>query len=131
MSSQYLEDTQLLQPVTTGGKKLIRKCNKNKTGTRGRGKFLKNWSKQKPGYHQRTIMMKNCGKKCFLGPRKSFPICTKNTCKRNRKGVYAAYIRAEEYDTIAKRRNPKSQKYKRISAKARKLLNYTSKIDCK
>ena len=48
----------------------------------------KGWSKQKPTTHQRTIMLKKCGKKCFLGTKKSFPICTKNTCKINKKGLY-------------------------------------------
>ena len=43
------------------------------------------WSKQQPGAHQRTLMLKRCGKKCFLGPNKSFPICSKNTCKINKK----------------------------------------------
>lgn len=81
------------------------------------------WSKQKPSYHQRTNMLKTCGKKCFLGPRKSFPICTKNTCKRNRKGILSAYIRAQEYKTIRK-----SQKYRRISAKAYKLLHKPLKV---
>jgi len=42
-------------------------------------------------------MLKNCGKKCFLGPDKSFPICTKNTCKVNNKGIYAAYVRAKQW----------------------------------
>jgi len=63
-------------------------------------------------------MLKQCGKKCFLGPNKSFPICTRNTCKRNRKGVYAAYIRAEEYKTLRNK-----DKYRRISAKARRMLH--------
>jgi len=108
------------QIVRKGGrtmKKQIKKRMKNKTGTRGRGAFIKNWSKQQPGYHERTVMMKNCGQKCFLGPNKTFPICTKNTCKRNRKGIYAAYIRANEYITIKG-----SPKYRRISVKARKML---------
>ena len=90
---------------------------KNITGTRGRGTFIKNWSKQQPGYHDRTVMMKKCGKKCFLGPRKTFPICTRKTCKINRKGVYAAYMRDKEYITITGK-----QTYRRISAKARKML---------
>lgn len=89
-----------------------------KTGRRGRGAYLKNWSKQAPGYHERSNMLRSCGKKCFLGPNKTFPICTRNTCKINRKGVYAAYIRAQEYKTIKR----KSQKYPRISRKARALL---------
>jgi hypothetical protein len=120
---------QLNDNEIVGGKKMInllinkRKFNSkkrlNKTGTRGRGTFLRNWSKQTPSYHQRTNMLKTCGKRCFLGPRKTFPICTKNTCKRNKKGIYAAYIRAQEYITI----KPLSQKYRRISRKARKLLH--------
>lgn len=88
-----------------------------KTGTHGRGAFLRNWSKQQPGYHERTVMFRNCGQKCFLGPNKTFPICTRNTCKKNRKGVYAAYIRAKEYITITG-----APKYRRISSKAQKLL---------
>ena len=77
----------------------------------------KGWSKQKPTTHQRTTMMKRCGKKCFLGPNKSFPICKKNTCKISKKGVYAAYIRAREYSTIKG-----SRKYRNISKKAYRML---------
>ena len=59
------------------------------------------WSKQQPRGHQRTVMYKKCGKKCFLGPPKrphpSFPICTKGTCRVNTKGVYAAFVRAKEW----------------------------------
>lgn len=83
---------------------------------------LRGWSKQQPGYHQRTIMMSKCGKKCFLGPNKTFPICTKNTCKVNRKGLYAALIRAEEWKTLKG-----SQKYRKIAAKARRMLKRTKK----
>jgi len=73
----------------------------------------KGWSKKAPSYKQRTEMMKKCGRKCFLGPKKSFPICSKNTCKVNTKGVYAAYVRAREY------------KKTRIANKALKILNKT------
>jgi len=104
--------------------KTMRRRPKSITGIRGRGAFIKNWSKQQPGYHDRTVMMKKCGKKCFLGPRKTFPVCTRNTCKINRKGIYAAYMRAKEYITIKGK-----QKYRQISAKARKML-YASWI-CK
>ena len=78
---------------------------------------LKGWSKQSPNTHQRTIMMKKCGKKCFLGPNKTFPICTKNTCKVNKKGVHAAYVRAREYMSIKGTR-----KYTSIANKAKKIL---------
>ncbi len=93
------------------------KTRKNKTRTKGSGSYLKGWAKLSPGTHQRTFMMKKCGKKCFLGPYKSFPICTKNTCKINKKGIYAAYVRAREYSTIKG-----SKKYKNIAKKAQSML---------
>jgi hypothetical protein len=69
----------------------------------------KGWKNEKPSIHQRTVMLKKCGKKCFLGPKKSFPICKKNTCKISKKGVYAAYVRARQYH-----RNSISQKAKKL-----------------
>lgn len=77
----------------------------------------KGWSRQQPGMHQRTIMMKKCGKKCFLGPKKTFPICTKNTCNINKKGIQAAYIRARQYTQIKH-----SAKYRKIANKAYHML---------
>ena len=76
----------------------------------GRGSTTRGWKKQKPGYHQRTVMLKRCGKKCFLGPGKSYPICTKKTCKVNPKGVYSAFIRSKQFHR------------KNISLKANKIL---------
>jgi hypothetical protein len=73
------------------------------------------WKREKPGYHQRTVMLKKCGNKCFLGKNKTFPICKKNTCKISKKGIYAAYIRARQY------------KHRNISAKAKKLLKSGNK----
>jgi hypothetical protein len=81
-------------------------------------KSVKGWAKQQPGTHQRTLMLKRCGKKCFLGPNKSFPICTKNTCKINKKGVRAAYMRAREYMSIKKG----TRKYRTIAKKAKRML---------
>jgi len=79
----------------------------NNTRKNGRGSATRGWKNQKPGYHQRTVMLKRCGKKCFLGPGKSYPICTKNTCKVNPKGVYSAYIRSRQYhrNSISRRAN--------------------------
>ena len=88
------------------------------TRKRQRKNVLRGWSQEQPTTRQRTIMMKKCGKKCFLGSNKSFPICTKNTCKINKKGIYAAYIRAREYMTIKG-----TQKYTRIANKAKHLIN--------
>ena len=90
---------------------------KNKTDTKGRGTYLRGWSKMSPNTRQRNVMMKKCGKKCFLGPNKSFPICKKHTCKINKKGVRAAYVRARQYMSIKG-----TQKYKKIASKAHKML---------
>lgn len=73
------------------------------------------WKNQEPTTHQRTLMLHKCGKKCFLGKNKSFPICKKNTCKICKKGLYAAYVRAREYSS-------RSPKYSRIANKAKKML---------
>lgn len=68
------------------------------------------WKRENPSRHQRTVMLKKCGKKCFLGTRKSFPICKKNTCSVSKKGVYAAYVRARQ------------TKRNRIAKKAHRML---------
>ncbi len=81
-----------------------------KTRRNGRGSATRGWKTQKPGYHQRTVMLKRCGRKCFLGPGKSYPICTKNTCKVNPKGVYSAFIRSRQFHR------------KNISRRANKML---------
>ena len=81
----------------------------------GRGSATRGWKNEQPGYHQRTVMLRKCGRKCFLGPKKSFPICKKNTCKVSSKGVYSAYIRARQYSS-------KGRKYRNISRKAKKML---------
>ena len=75
-----------------------------------RKNVTRGWKTEKPGFHQKTIMLKRCGRKCFLGPGKSFPICKKNTCKVSKKGVYSAYIRSRQYH------------HKSISKKAKKIL---------
>ena len=82
----------------------------SKTRKDGRGSATRGWKHLRPGYHERTVMLKRCGKKCFLGPKKSFPICKKNTCKVSVKGLHAAYIRARQY------------KHQNISRKARKMI---------
>lgn len=86
------------------------------------------WSSEKPSTHQRTIMKRNCGKKCFLGPKKSFPICKKNTCKISDKGIYAAYVRAREWrhkpSTYLGMSHPKFSQstYRRIATRAKRML---------
>ena len=82
----------------------------SKTRRNGRGSATRGWRKEKPGYHQKTVMLQQCGRKCFLGPDKKYPICKKNTCKVSTKGVYSAYIRSRQYHN------------KNVSRKAKKLL---------
>ena len=81
----------------------------------------RNWKEMQPSTHQRTLMRKRCGKKCFLGPKTSFPICSKNTCTRNKMGIHAAYVRAREYLSKTGKR-----KYRTISNRAQKLLHHRS-----
>ena len=79
----------------------------------------KGWSKKSPGTRERRKMKEQCGQKCFLGPisESSFPICNKNTCKKNQKGIYAAYVRARQYLSKTKK-----VKYNRIAIRAKKML---------
>ena len=42
----------------------------SKTRKNGRGSATRGWKREKPGYHQRTLMLQYCGRKCFLGPDK-------------------------------------------------------------
>ena len=87
-----------------------------KTHTRTRKNVpWRKWKQQKPSTHQKTLMLKRCGKKCFLGSKKSFPICKKNTCTISKKGVYAAYIRARQYRT-------KGRKYQSIATQAKRMI---------
>ncbi len=78
-------------------------------------KNRRGWSKEKPVFHQRTVMLRKCGRKCFLGTNKSFPICKKNTCNVSLKGVHAAFVRSRQF-------RRKGAKYINISRKAKKLL---------
>ena len=86
------------------------------------------WSKQKPTTAQRTKMMRKCGKKCFLGPKKSFPICKKNTCKVSSKGLWAAYVRSKEWgkkkSSYKGRARPtmKRRNYSRVARKSARML---------
>jgi hypothetical protein len=116
--SVYLEETnrEMLParaaPTSGGGRKRRRKRRKSRS--------KKGWAKRAPRGRARTRMLKKCGKKCFLGPKKSFPICAKRTCKINRKGVKAAYIRAKQWGKPRKSYKSKSKTVARRSRKRRK-----------
>ncbi len=109
-----------------------------RTNKRTKKLSSKGWAKMSPGTHERTVMKKECGTKCFLGPTNEscFPICAKGTCKINIKGIYAAYVRAREYGSKKMRKRSGSTSngkrssghkhtkklYQRIAAKAKQML---------
>ena len=82
------------------------------------------WSRVKPTKKERKLMKHKCGDKCFLGPNESFPICTKRTCKINKKGVWAAYVRARQWSskTNKNKKNQHTKRNKKVAIKAKKLL---------
>jgi len=85
--------------------------------SKSRKSYVRGWKNDKPNHKERTIMYNNCGHKCFLGPNKTFPICNKHTCNINKKGVYSAYMRAREFQTIKGTR-----KYSKIAKNADSIL---------
>jgi hypothetical protein len=106
---------------------------------RGRG----HWSASAPkSVGDRAAVLKKCGRKCFLGPGKSFPICARlggaagsaGTCKIDRHGVQAAYSRAREWASITARKKGSSKaaarqhrKYTAIAKRAKSLLSRIKK----
>lgn len=88
---------------------------------------LKQWSKQKPTRYERTVMSKKCegmAHPCFLGTKKSFPICSPS-CKIKKGGIMSAYIRANEMYTRSlegKTRKHKPYYYKNVAGKAKKMM---------
>jgi hypothetical protein len=70
-------------------------------------------------------MLQKCGKKCFLGSKKSFPICNAGTCKPSKGGLIAAYVRAREMTRRARDRTIEKHRasyYYIIAKKAKTLL---------
>ena len=81
--------------------------------------MVSSWSQDSPNGRERTQMANKCGeKKCFLGPKKSFPICRRNTCTRDMRGVRAALYWAQ---SLRNTRGDK-RKYAEIQKKAEELL---------
>ena len=104
----------------------------------GRG----HWSASSPkSVGDRSVVLKKCGRRCFLGPGKSFPGCARlgsaggaGTCKIDRHGVQAAYSRAREWASITARKKGSSsksaaahRKYTAIAKRAKSLLSRIKK----
>lgn len=96
--------------------KLLKKGGGKKTKKRN---HWDGWSNISPKTRkQRKKMHKRCGDSCFLGDNLSFPVCKKNTCNINDKGLWAAFIRAKQWGNHKKTR----KKYVNIANKSRKML---------
>jgi hypothetical protein len=99
------------------------------------------WSRIAPkSVRERSVLLSKCGRRCFLGPGKTFPICARlgsglgsrsHTCKTDTRGVQAAYIRAREWASITSRNKKSSMKaarsHRRYTIIARKAKSILSK----
>ena len=121
---------------SSAGASSSRHRSRSRAHHRGRG----HWSASAPkSVGDRAAVLKKCGRKCFLGPGKSFPICARlggaggaagaGTCKIDRHGVQAAYSRASEWAAITARKKGTSvkaarahRKYTAIAKRAKSLL---------
>ena len=98
------------------------------------------WSRRAPkSIGQRSAVLSKCGRRCFLGPGKTFQICERlgsgsgnNTCKIDRRGVAAAYSRARDWAAITGRKKGSSMKaarsHRRYTAVARRAKAILSKL---
>jgi hypothetical protein len=95
------------------------------------------WSHRAPkSISDRNALLHKCGRKCFLGTGKTFPICPRvsagsgsGSCKIDRRGVAAAYSRAREWATITARKKRSSvkaarahRKYTAVARRAKAIL---------
>lgn len=95
------------------------------------------WSRDAPkSIGDRSAVLSKCGRRCFLGPGKTFPICARlgsgsGTCKVDRRGVAAAYSRAREWAAITarkKRTASGARAHRRYTAVARRAKAILSKL---
>lgn len=99
----------------------------------------RDWSRVAPKtVGDRSALLYKCGRKCFLGPGKTFPICARlgasgaRHCKIDRRGVVAAYSRARQWASITARKKRASTKaasaHRRYTAVARRARAILSKL---
>ena len=103
-----------------------------------------NWTRRAPkSISDRQAVLNKCGRRCFLGPSKTFPICARlgsaavaaaagGQCKIDRRGVQAAYSRAREWAAITARKKHSSMKaaqsHRRYTVVARRAKAILSKM---
>ena len=93
------------------------------------------WSRIAPKtIGDRSAVLSKCGPRCFLGSRKTFPICARlgagaDACKIDSRGVAAAYSRAREWAAITARKKRSAsgarafRKYTAVARRARAILH--------
>ena len=99
------------------------------------------WSRDAPkSVGDRSAVLSKCGRQCFLGPGKTFPICARlgsgsgsgtGTCKIDPRGVAAADSRAREWAAITarkKRTASGARAHRRYTAVARRAKAILSKL---
>ena len=110
------------------------------SSSRSRSRSSRGWSRVAPkSVGERSAVLSKCGRRCFLGPGKTFPICTRlgsgsgsgsGACKIDRRGVAAAYSRAREWAAITARKKRSAsgaRAYRRYTAVARRARAILSK----
>jgi hypothetical protein len=111
---------------------------RSRSRSHGRHHGTRKWSRDAPkSIGDRSAVLSKCGRRCFLGPGKTFPICARlgsgagsGTCKVDRRGVAAAYSRAREWAAITARKKGKkaSRAHRRYTAVARRAKAILSKL---
>lgn len=94
------------------------------------------WSRVAPKtVGERSALLSKCGRRCFLGSRKTFPICPRlgsgsgsRDCKVDRRGVAAAYSRAREWASITARKKKRTSAHRKYTAVARRARAILSKL---
>lgn len=95
------------------------------------------WSRVAPKtVGERSALLSKCGRRCFLGSRKTFPICPRlgsgsgsRDCKVDRRGVAAAYSRAREWAAITARKKKRASAHRKYTAVARRARAILTKLD--
>jgi hypothetical protein len=107
------------------GAEQSRSSSSRRSSRRSRG-----WSRVAPKtVGERSALMSKCGRRCFLGPGKTFPVCARlgagasaGSCKIDRRGVAAAYSRAREWASITARKKA-HRRYTAVARRARAILH--------
>ena len=112
----------------------------SRSGSRSRSRSSRgkrSWSRDAPKtVGERSAVLSKCGSRCFLGPSKTFPVCARlgsgagsgsGTCKVDRRGVLAAYIRAREWASITARKKANARSHRKYTAIARRAKSILSK----